>query len=121
MLCLMAFSIPAEAQQPAFFAGATDFGSSSYFLTFPDGNLFGYYWVESGDWIFHNDMGWEYYVDANSSSPGAIYFYDNSTGLWFYTTSGIFPFLEVTTPGALNGVWFWYELDPKNPGHYTGP
>jgi len=102
---------PAPAH-PAFFAGEVAVSSDVYYLTLPDGNLFGYYAYLSGGWIYHFDMGYEY-VDPGPSSD--VYFWDQSSGHWWYTSSSLFPFLYDFTLNA----WIYYYPATNNAGHYT--
>ena len=81
---------------PAFFSGEVSLGNSVYYLQFPNGTPFGYYsYLTDPRWIYHFDMGYEYWFDANDGHSG-IFFYDFS----------------------LNSVLYYYP-DPNNPGHYT--
>ena len=66
-------------------------------------------------WIYHFDMGYEYWFDANDGQSG-IYFYDNTSTHFFYTSPSFpFPYLYDFT---LNTVLYYYP-DTNNPGHYT--
>ncbi len=101
-------------QHPPFFAGEVSVGSGVYYLTFPDGNLFGYYTYFPGSFIYHYDMGPEYVFPSNDAY-GDVYFYDFESGHWWYTGPTLFPNLYDFTLGA----WIYYFSDPSNPGHYT--
>ena len=107
----------AQAPGSAFFNGQQCNGSGLCTLTFPSPNstIFGPYTYEQNLWILHADMGWEYYEDAGS---GEIYFWDSSTGTWFFTAASEFPYLQVIS-GPLSGATLWYYPDPSNPGNYT--
>jgi YD repeat-containing protein len=105
-------SIVIGAAPPAtFFTGEVSLGSSVYYLQFPDGNVFGYYNLQSFPIFYHYDLGFEAFVDGGK---GAAYMYDFASGHWFYSSS-LFPYLY---DFALNN-WLYYFPDAKNPGHYT--
>ena len=116
-LCLhRRHDFPTDRLIPAFFDGETALGSGVYYLTFPDGNSFGYYsFLSDPDYIYHFDLGYEYVFDANDGQSGA-YFYDFASSDFFYT-SPIFPFPYLYDFG-LNSVVYYYP-DPNNPGHYN--
>ena len=100
---------------PAFFNGEAALpGGVFYYLVFPDGNLFGYYTYTFFPFLYHNDLGFEYFVDAGGPAHGA-FLYDFIRSNWFYTDPGNFPYLyNFSAPG-----WYFYFLDGANPGHYT--
>jgi virginiamycin B lyase len=102
------------SQPPSFFAGEVSLGSGVYYLTFPNSTLFGYFEPLAGSFIYHFDMGFEYVFPANDAS-GDVYFWDNTSGHWWYTGPTLFPNLYDFTLGA----WIYYFTDPSNPGHYT--
>jgi hypothetical protein len=106
-------SIVIGAAPPAsFFTGEVSLGSGVYYLRFPNGNLFGYYNLQSFPIFYHYDLGFEAFVDGGN---GAAYLYDFSSRHWFYTSPGLFPYLYDFT---LNN-WLYYFSDSNNPGHYT--
>jgi hypothetical protein len=96
----------------AFFNGQASLGSGVYYLKFPNGNLFGYYNYQVFPILYHYDMGFEVFVDGGN---GAAYFYDFTSGHWWYTSPSLFPFLYDFT---LNN-WLYYFPATNNPGHYT--
>jgi hypothetical protein len=98
----------------AFFTGEAYLGSGVYYLQFPNGTLFGYYNFPSSPYLYHYDMGFEFYVPANDAL-GDIYFFDFESGHCWYTGLTLFPSLYDFTLGA----WIYYFPDPSNPGHYT--
>jgi hypothetical protein len=102
---------------PAFFSGEVSLGNGVYYLQFPNGNVFGYYaYLSDPHWIYHFDMGYEYWFDANDGHNG-IYFYDFMSTHFFYTSPSFpFPYLY---DFSLNTVLYYFP-DPHNPGHYTG-
>jgi hypothetical protein len=111
--------IRADGQTPArpsFFNGEIALQNGVYYLQFPNGTPFGYYsYLTEPYWIYHFDMGYEYWFDANDGQNG-IYFYDNASTHFFYTSPSFpFPYLYDFT---LNTVLYYYP-DPNNPGHYT--
>jgi hypothetical protein len=104
---------------PAFFAGEIALGSGWYYLQFANGTPFGYYShlvvMNDPDWIYHIDMGFEYFFDANDNNSG-IYFYDFTSNSIFYTSPSFpFPFLY---DFSLNSVLYYFP-DPQRPGRYT--
>jgi hypothetical protein len=101
---------------PSFFNGQIALGNGVYYLQFPNGTPFGYYsYMTDPYWIYHFDMGYEYWFDANDGHNG-IYFYDNASTHFFYTSPSFpFPYLYDFT---LNTVLYYYP-DLNNPGHYT--
>ena len=101
---------------PAFFSGEVSVGNGIYYLQFPNGTPFGYYaYLTDPHFIYHFDMGYEYWFDANDGQ-GGIFFYDFASGHFFYTSPTFgFPYLYDFT---LNTVLYYYP-DPHNPGHYT--
>ena len=106
---------------PAFFGGEIALGSGWYYLQFANGTPFGYYTyvvvMNDPNFIYHIDMGFEYFFDANDNNSG-IYFYDFTSNGFFYTSpspSFPFPFLY---DFSLNTVLYYFP-DPNIPGHYT--
>jgi hypothetical protein len=106
--------MPGPTGPPLFFTGAVSLGGGSYYLQVPGANFFGFYNLQFFPWLYHYDMGFEYFVDANDLKGGA-YLYDAASGHWFFTGSSIFPYLYDFTLAA----WIYYVPDPLNPGHYT--
>jgi hypothetical protein len=105
-----------DTPHPAFFSGETAVGGGVYYLAFANSNVFGYYSYDSGgNYIYHYDLGWEYYQDANDSNHG-IYLYDFATDHWWYTSPQYpFPYLYDFTLGAT----LYYYPDTTRTGHYT--
>jgi len=108
-----------SAPQPdAFFNGEQSVGSGWDYLKFPNGNLFGYYFFLQGSAstptaIFnHADLGYEYIQAATS---GGAFFYDFTSGHWWYTSVSLFPYLYDFT---LNS-WIYYFPSTQSPGYYT--
>ena len=101
---------------PPFFNGEVSVGNGVYYLVFPNGNVFGYYsYSASGNYIYHFDMGWEYYQDANDANHG-IYMYDFPSDHWLYTSPQYpFPYLY---DFSYNATLYYYP-DTSRPGHYT--
>ena len=109
---------PAQAgtgQPPAFFAGQVSVGSAVEYLTFPNGNVFGYYtFLPDTHYLFHFDMGYEYVFDAQDGR-GGVYLYDFESGGFFYTSPSFsFPYLYDF--GLKSTVY--YFPDPARPGRY---
>jgi len=105
-----------DVPHPAFFSGESSVGGGVYYLAFANGTPFGYYSYDSGgNYIYHQDLGWEYYEDANDSNHG-IYLYDFSSGDWWYTSPQYpFPYLYDFSLGAT----LYYYPDTARAGHYT--
>jgi hypothetical protein len=100
----------------AFFTGEIPLGNGVYYLQFPNGTPFGYYaYLSDPHFIYHFDMGYEYWFDANDGHNG-IYFYDFAANTFFYTSPS-FPFPYLYDFG-LNTVLYYYP-DTQKPGHYT--
>ncbi len=100
----------------AFFSGEVSLGSGAYYLSFVNGNYFGYYsYLTDPHYIYHFDLGYEYAFDAADGKDG-VYFYDFASSDFFYT-SPTFPFPYLYDFG-LNAVLYYYP-DTKNTGHYT--
>ena len=104
---------------PAFFAGEVLLSNNIYYLQFPNGTPFGYYayFVVMNDpnWLYHFDMGFEYFSDANDNN-GGIYLYDFTSNGYFYTSRNFpFPYLY---DSSLNAVLYYFP-DPQRPGRYT--
>ena len=102
--------------QPSFFAGQVALGNGVYFLTFPNGNLFGYYsYLSTANYIYHFDLGYEYVFSANDGQ-GGVFLYDFKSGHFFYTSPTFgFPYLYDFT---LKAVLYYYP-NTSVPGHYT--
>jgi hypothetical protein len=108
-------TVAAAQAHPAFFTGETALTGGVYYLQFPgNGNLFGYYNYQGFPWLYHYDLGFEYFIDANDGK-GSAYFYDLASQHWFYTSPSLFPQLYDFT---LN-TWIYYFPSTTNPGHYT--
>jgi hypothetical protein len=101
---------------PAFFSGEVSLGNGVYYLQFPNGTPFGYYsYLSDPRFIYHFDMGFEYWFDANDGHSG-IFFYDFASNHFFYTSPSFpFPYLY---DFSLNSVLYYFP-DPNHPGHYT--
>jgi hypothetical protein len=99
---------------PAFFNGMVPVGDGFEYLQFSDGSLFGYFYLGYFPVVYHADMGWEYFIDANDGQ-GSAYLFDFASGDWWYTSPQLFPYLYDFTLGA----WLYYYPDVSNPGHYT--
>ncbi|HZV36528.1 MAG TPA: hypothetical protein VFB72_18265 [Verrucomicrobiae bacterium] len=99
-----------------FFLGQVDVSSNVEWLRFSDGTPFGYYDVMDFGFpcFYHDDMGFEWFFDANNSANGC-YLYDFASKTFFYTDTQVFPFLYDFSLNA----WLYYYPDPNNPGHYS--
>lgn len=109
--------VPALSQYAPFFGGQVSLGSGWYFLQAAGSNPFGIYNLNSYPYVFHEDMGFEYFMDAGNSSHGA-YFYDFTDGTFFYTDPTLFPNLYVFTANS----WVYYDPVQNSTYQYTsGP
>jgi len=101
---------------PTFFSGAISLGLGVWYLQWFHGNIFGYFvYLPSPNWIYHFDMGYEYYSDPMDGQR-SIYFYDFASGHFFYTSPSYpFPYLY---DFSLNTMLYYYP-DTHRPGHYT--
>jgi hypothetical protein len=105
----------ANATAPApFFAGEAALGSGWFYLATSPQNIFGYYNMGNFPYIFHQDMGWEYFVDAKNAAHGG-YFYDFADGAFFYTEPGTFPYLYDFTANS----WVYYAPENGTTDHYS--
>jgi hypothetical protein len=106
---------PTPTPTAAFFKGEIPLGNGVYYLQFANGTPFGYYsYLSDPRWIYHFDMGYEYWFDANDGHNG-IYVYDLASTHFFYTSPSFpFPYLY---DFSLNTVL--YYLPNVNPGRYT--
>ena len=102
--------------QPAFFAGESLLTNEVYYLTLPNGNLFGYYsFLDDPHYFYHIDLGYEYVFDA-ADGNGGVYLYDFASNGFFYTSPSFpFPYLY---DFSLNSVLYYYP-DTSHPGRYS--
>jgi hypothetical protein len=105
-----------DLTHPPFFMGEVPLSNGVYYLQFPNGTPFGYYsYLTDPHWIYHLDMGYEYWFDANNADRG-IFFYDFMSNHFFYTSPSFpFPYLY---DFSLNTVLYYYP-DTNRPGRYT--
>jgi hypothetical protein len=109
------FTTGAATSHPAFFTGEVSVGSGVYYLQLPNGNVFGYYNYQFFPVIYHYDLGFESFLDANDGKSGA-FLYDFASGHWFYTSPSYpFPYLYDFTLQAI----LYYFPNTANAGHYT--
>ncbi len=103
------------AAHPPFFSGEAALSNGVYYLAFPNGNIFGYYTYVFFPYLYHFDLGFEYFFDAQDSAKGA-YLYDFASGSFFYTSPSFpFPYLYDFKLNA----FLYYFPDTNNPGRYT--
>ena len=98
----------------AFFGSQQGVANDVEFLEFSDGTAFGYYTYLGYPFIQHQDMGPEYFIDANDGQGGAYLFDFTSNGFW-YTSPSLFPYLFDFNSNS----WLYYYPDSTRPGHYT--
>jgi hypothetical protein len=107
------FTLTQAGGHPAFFLGETPAGTM-YYLKFQNNIVFGYYAYLGGSWIYHMDLGYEYTTPATDGANG-VYFWDLSSGHWFYTNPGSFSFLYDFTLNA----WLYYMPASGQANHYS--
>lgn len=98
-----------------FFTDEKALGNNWFYLdpTTNTNNPFGYYSALYFPYIYHLDLGWEYYMDGGN---GAAYFYDFADGTFFYTEPGLFPYLYDFNQSA----WMYYSpASGEGVGRYT--
>ena len=103
-------------RHPAFFTYQAALNYDVYYLSFANGNIFGYYnFSPTPGYLYHLDLGPEYFVDANDGKQG-LYLYDFRSSGWFYTSPTFgFPYLY---DFSLQSVVYYFP-DPSNPGRYN--
>ncbi len=99
---------------PPFFNGEVSVGGGFYYLAFPNGNPFGYYNYNFFPYLYHNDLGFEYFIDAGNAERGA-YLFDFTLNTFFYTSPALFPYLFDFS----RNHWLYYFPDSNRPGYYT--
>ncbi len=101
---------------PQFFNGEVALTNGVYYLAFPaNGNVFGYYSYAFFPFLYHFDLGFEYFIDAQDGAGGA-FLYDFTSASWFYTSPTFsFPYLYDFRLQA----FLYYYPDTNNPGFYT--
>ena len=102
---------------PPFFTGEVPLSNGVYYLAFAGtGNPFGYYaYLSDPHFIYHFDLGYEYWFDAQNAQNG-IFLYDFASQSFFYTAPGFpFPYLYDFSLQAI----LYYFPDPNNPGRYN--
>lgn len=97
-----------------FFNGQASLGNQIFYLADTTNNIFGYYSMKYYPYVYHLDMGFEYFFDAQNSSRAA-YLYDFKSNTFFYTDPNTFPYLYDFSLNA----WLYYFPDHNNPGRYS--
>ena len=108
------FALVTPPPAAPFFAGQAELNSGFYYLAFPNGTPFGYYSFTFYPFLYHDDLGFEYFVNANDGQNGA-YLFDFKLGVFFYTNPTLFPYLYNFGTNS----FFYYYIDTQRPGHYT--
>jgi hypothetical protein len=101
--CCQNFTV---SSTPSFFTGEVALNTPGWYWLGPQGSNtygFGYYSLQYFPYVFHEDMGWEYFVDAADAQHGA-YFYDSADSAWIYTQPATFPYLYDFKQSA----WLYY-------------
>ena len=99
----------------AFFAQQGYLDQGVYYEAFAGTGLpFGYYsFVGKPGFIYHFDLGFEYFLDAGDGA-GGVYLYDFASNGFFYTSPSFpFPYLY---DFSLNTVLYYFP-DPNDPTH----
>jgi hypothetical protein len=96
-----------------FFTGESSLSNGWYYLPTSNGS-FGYYNLYNFPLVYHEDMGWEYFIDAANAKNGG-YFYDYSDSTWFYTEPGQFPYIYDFHLNA----WLYYSPAESSTDRYT--
>ena len=74
---------------PSFFHGEVSVGNGVNYLSFPNGNYFGYYsYLADPRYIYHFDLGYEYVFDAADGKNG-VYLYDFASSTFFLHFAGL--------------------------------
>ncbi len=111
------FAIVTPPPSAQFFTGQAELPGSFYYLAFPTGQFFGYYTFLFYPYLYHDDLGFEYFIDAKDGAGGA-YLYDFKLGVFFYTSPSLFPYLY----NFATNSFFYCFPDGNRPGHYlTNP
>ncbi len=111
----LAVNLALVGVHPAFFTGEAALGTSGvYYLAFPNGNVFGYYSFAFFPYLYHFDLGFEYFIDANDGS-GNAYLYDFASGTFFFTGPKLWPYLYDFKLNA----WLYYFPATNQPGRYS--
>ncbi|HZV35221.1 MAG TPA: immunoglobulin domain-containing protein [Verrucomicrobiae bacterium] len=103
-----------------FFAGEVPLSVPGWFWLGPqDGNThgFGYFNTTYFPYILHDDLGWEYFQDAQDGSGGA-YFYDFTSSAWFYTSPTLFPYLYDFNQ---NATMYYYPVNGSRDTYTSNP
>ena len=105
-----------EGVPSAFLVGDVPLDNGVYYLSFPNGNFFGYYsYLADPHYLYHFDLGYEYVFDAQDGK-GGVYLYDFQSGSYFYTSPSFpFPYLYDFNLGTT----LYYYPDPNNTGRYN--
>ncbi|HYA34804.1 MAG TPA: hypothetical protein VEF03_04255 [Candidatus Binataceae bacterium] len=82
---------------PGFFSGEASLGQNWYYLGFASGQVFGYYNYDFFPYLYHDDLGFEYVVDAGNAANG-MYMYDFIFPAWLYTDRVVSPFCTTSPP-----------------------
>jgi hypothetical protein len=96
-----------------FFTGEVPLNEGWYYLS-QSNTFFGYYNLDLFPYVYHEDMGWEYFMDAGNTNNGA-YFYDFTDGAFFYTEPALFPYVYDFKANS----WLYYEPLPNTAGRYS--
>ncbi|MGO9449997.1 MAG: kelch repeat-containing protein [Candidatus Binataceae bacterium] len=113
LVVVLAAAQPARSSPPAFFNGEVALGNEFYYLQFPDGTVFGYYYDEYYPWLYHFGLGWEWVDDANDGIAG-VYFYDPGVQSFLYTNPSDYPFFYNFKAGS----WWYYYTGTSNPRYF---
>lgn len=111
------FAIVTPPPSAQFFTGQVELTNSFYYLAFSGDRFFGYYTFLFYPYLYHDDLGFEYFIDAKDGAGGA-YLYDFKLGVFFFTSPSLFPYLYNFGTNS----FFYCFPDTNRPGHYlTNP
>ncbi|HZV35965.1 MAG TPA: hypothetical protein VFB72_15425, partial [Verrucomicrobiae bacterium] len=97
-----------------FFTGEKALGNNWYYLSSGPNNIFGYFSLIDFPYVYHQDLGWEYFIAAGDAQHGG-YFYDFTDEAFFYTEPAIFPYIYDFKANA----WMYYLPLSGSPGRFT--
>lgn len=104
-----------------FFDNQASLGNTIYYLAATTNNPFGYYSLAYYPYVYHVDLGFEYFFDAQNSTDGA-YLYDFTSGHFWYTSPTLFPYLYDFT--LTNWLYYFPVLNgngTQSGYYYTNP
>jgi len=80
--------VAAKKKQAYFFRGQAYQGKDVFYLRMPNGNEFGFYSYVPYPTIYHYGLG---FLHVWNAGDGGVYFYDYTSGHFWYTSRAIYP------------------------------